>query len=248
MIDSFIQTFISSMQMMPAEIPSLLTFMVCCLAIYGACKMGYAGLCTYNVVAIFLGNIQALQQGLYLTTPEPVALGTILFATTFLVCDIITENYGAAYARRCTMLCFASQLCIVMLMVLSLGHKMPQTKDQTDILSCLTIIFVPQIRFFAASLISFLVSQFADISIYQYIRRLTGEKHLWVRQNVSTFLSGVLDTVIFSLLAWIVFSPTPLPLRTVIITYILSGHLMRILVNFAGTALVYKSKHWIKPH
>ena len=56
-------------------------------------------------------------------------------------------------------------------------------------------------RFFIASMIAYLVSQYFDVWIYSRIKRLTKNRFLWLRNNLSTILSSLLDNTVFSLLA-----------------------------------------------
>ena len=55
---------------------------------------GYVGIFIYTALAVIAGNIQVLKQVDFFYSPEPVALGTILFASTFLCTDILSEYYG----------------------------------------------------------------------------------------------------------------------------------------------------------
>ena len=57
-------------------------------------------------------------------------------------------------------------------------------------------------RFIAGSLLAYIVSQSFDVWAFHQIRKITGERWLWLRNNLSTMCSQVLDTLIFSLIAW----------------------------------------------
>ena len=45
-----------------------------------------------------------------------------------------------------------------------------------------------------ASMMAYLLAQLFDIRIYHFWKRLTNGKHLWLRNNFSTFLSQIVDT------------------------------------------------------
>ena len=60
-----------------------------------------------------------------------------------------------------------------------------------------------------ASMMAYLLAQFIDIHIYHFWKRLTKGKHLWLRNNFSTFLSQFVDTLTillllcsFEIIAW----------------------------------------------
>jgi uncharacterized integral membrane protein (TIGR00697 family) len=252
MIDQKIELFIYWLQGYPAEVASFLTFLVCVLAILCACRYGYGALCSYNALAVVIANIQVLRLGSYLSTPEPVALGTVLFATTYLVSDIITEHYGAKAARRAMVISFMAQLVASCWMLLCLAHpSAPSSVDasgidsQQQMFKSMWLMFVPSARLFIASILSYVTTQLIDISLYQWIRHKTHDRYLWLRQNVSMFVSGFLDNVIFSVLAWIVLNPNPLSFNTVIVSYVLAGCIVRIVVNMMGTPVLYWSYRFV---
>ena len=60
---------------------------------------GYIGIYIYTTIAIIAGNIQVLKTVDFFYSPEPVALGTILFASTFLCTDILSEHFGKEKAK-----------------------------------------------------------------------------------------------------------------------------------------------------
>ena len=60
---------------------------------------GYIGVFIYSAMAVIGGNIQVLKTVDFFYSPEPVALGTILFASTFLCTDILSEYFGKEKAR-----------------------------------------------------------------------------------------------------------------------------------------------------
>ena len=51
-----------------------------------------------------------------------------------------------------------------------------------------------------ASMMAYLLAQFVDIHIYHFWKNLTKGKHLWLRNNFSTFLSQFVDTATVLLL------------------------------------------------
>ncbi|MDD3958034.1 MAG: queuosine precursor transporter, partial [Candidatus Izemoplasmatales bacterium] len=59
-------------------------------------------------------------------------------------------------------------------------------------------------RIALASMTAFLISQFFDVTIFQKIRlRWPENRYLWLRNNGSTFLSQLLDTLIFVPIAFV---------------------------------------------
>ena len=200
---------------------------------------GYVGIFIYTALAVIAGNIQVLKQVDFFYSPEPVALGTILFASTFLCTDILSEHFGVEKAKKNVLIGFVSFLFMTIIMLFTIGFE-PSTKDWAQ--EHLSNVFTPLTRFFIASMIAYLLSQYFDIWIYNFIKKMTSNKHLWFRNNISTMLSSLIDNTIFSLIAWIILNPNPETLYTVIATYILGTYFLRVLIAIFDTPFLYVSR------
>jgi hypothetical protein len=83
----------------------------------------------------------------------------------------------------------------------------PSTRPETAVFSAsihdefATIVnFTP--RFIFGSLLAYYISQHFDVWAFHKIKSMTGERWLWLRNNGSTLASQVVDTAIYSLVAW----------------------------------------------
>ncbi|SVC77235.1 uncharacterized protein METZ01_LOCUS330089 [marine metagenome] len=106
-------------------------------------------------------------------------------------------------------------------------------------------IFIPFPTFFVASMIAYLFSQYFDVWFYEKISYLTDKKFLWLRNNISTMTSSLLDNTIFSIFAWIIFNPNPLDFNTVIFTFILGTYILRIVIAILDTPFIYLAKYFV---
>jgi uncharacterized integral membrane protein (TIGR00697 family) len=249
-MDSFVYYLISLLKSLSPEILSIITFLICAITILGLLRyFGAAGLYVYNAVAVVVANIQVLHTAKFIFSPEPVALGTVVFATTYLVSDILTEHYGSDAARKALWLSFVSQILVIFLMILTLGHApssegfySAEINNLTDShYSAMLTLFTPSSRLLFASLAAYVLSQLFDIWVFQKLRTLSHGRYIWFRQNVSTFLSGILDSFIFSYIAWVLLSPTPLPFYTLMVSYVIGTYFLRLIINFLGTPIMYAS-------
>mgnify|MGYP001249650404 FL=1 len=200
---------------------------------------GYVGLYVYSALAVIIGNIQVLKTVDFFYSPEPVALGTVLFASTFLCTDILSEHFGKEKARKNVLIGFAGFLFMTIIMLITIGFK-PSANDWSQ--DSLANVFTPMSRFFIASMIAYLASQYFDVWIYSAIKNITKNRYLWLRNNLSTILSSLVDNTIFSLLAWIILNPNPETLYSVIMIYILGTYILRIFIAFVDTPFMYFSK------
>ena len=203
---------------------------------------GYIGIYIYSALAVIAGNIQVLKTVDFFYSPEPVALGTILFASTFLCTDILSEHFSKEKARKNILIGFSAFLFMTIIMTITIGLK-PSESDWAQ--ESLTNVFTPMTRFFIASMIAYLVSQYFDVWFYNYLKNITSQKFLWLRNNLSTIAASLVDNTIFSIFAWILLNPEPIDLYKVIMIYIFGTYLLRVFIALLDTPFIYLSKYFI---
>ncbi len=165
---------------------------------------GKAGLQVAITTAIILANLQGpkLTEIFGLQT----SLGVIFYSSIFFATDVLSENYGRAEANKAVRLGFAVSVIVLLMLSLALLYQ-PSTRPETAVFSArihesfATIVnYTP--RFVFGSLLAYYVSQSFDVWAFHRIKKLTGERWLWLRNNASTMGSQAIDTVIYSLVAW----------------------------------------------
>lgn len=250
-MDSFVSQFILSLQRhYSPELLSAITFIISAFSILILLRyFGALGLCVYSSLAVIISNIQVLKMAEFSFCPEPIPLGTVMFATTFLVSDILIEHYGHKAAQQALWLSFFMQIFVSLVMIITLGHpvidydhvepdmeKFLKANDQA-----MLQLFSPSARILIASLLAYFISQKFDIWVFRKIRDMSNGRLLWLRQNVSTALSGLLDNFIFSLIAWVILGPATLSLSLFFNSFVIASYLVRAVVNIAGTPIMYLS-------
>jgi len=250
------ENLIALMNSWAPELIWVLMLIVCFSAVLFLYRFfGAAGLYSYISIAVIGANIQVLKTVQFSVYPEPVALGTILFASAFLATDILAEHFGKEAARKGIWLGFCTFLFFTIFMVLNLGFS-PLTEEQAgEAMSWalpyhdyMVALFTPQVAFFAAGMVAYLISQMHDVWFFHWLKEKFNGKHLWLRNNLSTMVSALIDNTIFSVLAWIVFATQALPIDTVIFTYILGTYWLRLIVAVLDTPFVYLARHWKPKH
>ena len=241
---------------LPPEVVWVVQLLVCFGGILLFLRLfGPAGLCVYMLLAIVGANVEVLKVVDFAVMPDPVAMGTVLFASSYLCTDILTEYYGRHWAHRAVWLGFFGLLFFVVFMLLAMGYS-PLTEEvavatgnewELGMQEHLTAVFTPTPIFFIAGMAAYLVSQFHDVWMFRLVRRLTGGRWLFLRNNVSTIISALIDNAVFSLLAWVVLRNEPLPLDTVIWTYIIGTWLMRIVIALLDTPFIYLARRCLPP-
>ena len=218
---------------------------------------GYVGLYVYSAIAIIAANIQVLKQANFnffssinekiipFYEPSPISLGTILFASTFLCTDILSEYYGKEKARKNVLIGFCSFFLMTILMLVTIGIQPAEDEWVSMVQESLAILFTPMTSIFVASMIAYLISQYFDIWFFSYLKTVSSNKLLWLRNNVSTAVSSLIDTTIFSIFAWIILNPNPFPLSDVIMIFILGVYLLRVFIAILDTPFIYLAKYFI---
>ncbi len=244
--------FIAWLQGLPPELLWVMMLVVCFGSVLLLHRLfAEAGLYAYVVAAILGANVQVLKAVQFSVYPEPVALGTVTFASTFLATDILAERYGPKPARTAVLLGFSGYLVFTVAMVLTMGFAPLDAEQAGDHMAWavanhehIVALFTPAPALFAAGMIAYLASQLHDVWLFDLLKRAFRGRSLWLRNNLSTAVSALIDNTLFSVLAWIVFAAEPLPVRTVIVTYILGTYWLRLLIAALDTPAIYLARRW----
>ena len=170
----------------------------------------------------------------------PLVLPAAVFAypVTFVITDTISEVWGKREANSIVWLGFFMNL--VMTAFLYLGRVLPPAPFWEHQAAYEAVLgSVP--RIVAASMAAYLVSQFHDVWAFLFWRRVTGGKHLWLRNNLSTMASQLLDSVIFITLA---FAGTVS--GAVLMNMIAGQYLVKVVLALADTPFCYLAVRWAR--
>lgn len=194
---------------------------------------GKIGLFIWIPISVILANIQVVKTiELFGVT---ATLGNIVYATSFLATDILSENYGKQEAKRAVYVGFFSLVVMAGLMNLALLFK-PAPEDFTQ--ESLQTIFNLVPRIAGASLLAYWVSQLHDVWAYQFWKkRFPSSKFIWLRNNASTIVSQLIDSMIFTLAAFLGKFPAGVLVEIVVSTYIL-----KVIVAIADTPFIYLAR------
>lgn len=216
---------------------TLLADLFCTILLYRL--FGKTGLQVAIAFSILLANLQGPK--LTIIFGLQTSLGVIFYASIFFATDVLSENYGKKAAQDAVQMGFIVSIIMILMMSLALLYQ-PSTQLGTAEISkeihnaFATIInFTP--RFLIGSLLAYYISQRFDVWAFHYIKQQTGEKHLWLRNNLSTMSSQIIDTTIYSLVAWwgIVDLKTAIQLGLV-------KYLFKIIISIIDTFFIYWAK------
>ncbi|MBU0662749.1 queuosine precursor transporter, partial [Candidatus Micrarchaeota archaeon] len=106
------------------------------------------------------------------------------------------------------------------------------------------LVFGTTLRIFIASIAGFLFSQLHDVWAFHYWKQKTQGKFLWLRNNASTIVSQLIDTVLFMFIAF--YAVTPKHDVSYIIALIIPYYLLKVVVAILDTPFVYLGVNWLR--
>lgn len=195
---------------------------------------GKNGLYAFAVFGTLLGNI-AVCKCVDLFGASTTA-GNVLYASTFLVTDILSEKYGKREAAKAVKYSFS----IMLLWLFGTQLILMFTPNANDYINpSLSVVFGLVPRITIASLIGFICSQNIDVFLYHFIWDKTGgsREGLWKRNNGSTLISQAVDTVIFTTLAFWGTYPTNVFISILVTTYV-----FKAVVALVDTPFIYLAR------
>lgn len=123
----------------------------------------------------------------------------LIFSVTFLLTDVVNEKFGRKETHKMIFIAFITQIAISLfsLVILSLNPA-PFWNNQ----EAFNIIFGQVPRIVLASWTAFLISENLDAFIFDWFKKITHGKHLWMRNAFSSIPSMTIDSVIFVTIAF----------------------------------------------
>ena len=218
------------------ELLIILSFII----IYGGVVLFYRlfgkkGLLAFNVMATILANIEVLL--LVRAFGIEMTLGNVLFASTFLITDILSENHGQKDANRSVII---STICSIFFIAITQMWLLYTPCENDWASSSFHTIFSNTPRIVCASLSVYLISQLTDVWLYHkwwdWCKKRFGDskKGLWIRNNGSTMLSQLLNTLLYTTFAfWGTYSFETL------ISIFISTYMIYFFTSLLDTPFVY---------
>ena len=178
--------------------------------------------------------------------PLIFSVGIIPFFMTFFILDAINEVHGQQKARETVWLAMFVQVFIFLVILASVA--LPFAARSWLSPEQFNSVFGASLRIIIASLAAFLLADLSDTYIFSSLREKTKGKMLWLRSNVSNFVSEGVDTVVFMFLAFY-----DLPWDAAkghdlgfIIALILPYYALKVVLSVINTPFVYAAVRWLK--
>lgn len=199
---------------------------------------------TFTLLSIFTAAlVLANILGTKITTifGVSVSVGIFAYPITFLCTDIIEEVRGKKVTKQFIKSGLFALLLTSALVLISI--KMPAAARYAHNEE-FTTVFSSSLRMLLASFAAFLFGQLHDIWAFNFWKKITKGKYLWLRNNLSTVISQLIDTTLFMFIAF--YMVTPQFTAPFIIELIIPYWLFKVGFAFIDTPLVYLGVKWLK--
>ncbi len=192
-------------------------------------------LCSVFIASLIIANAFAFKLfdiNLPLVGVVTLSMGILPYPITFLATDLISELYGRRRANTLVMVGFGVSLFFLFFIVIGRYVPVSHVQDPT-IQDHYMGVFGQGVRAIMGSMIAYLLAQFLDVRLFHFYKKVTRGRHLWLRNNGSTMISQLVDTVA---VVTILFHDDPnVPLFAII----LSSYVFKLLVALVDTPLFY---------
>ncbi|MEL7311855.1 MAG: queuosine precursor transporter [Pseudomonadota bacterium] len=195
--------------------------------------------------------------------PLEVAAGVLPYPLTFLCTDLVSELYGKRRANF--MVTVGLGLNVFILLVMLLIDAMPTATNAppwqtielaqpvglpdgsaaSGTVGLFDLIFATTTGAVFASMMAYIAAQYCDVQVFHYLKRLTKGRHLWLRNNLSTLTSQLVDSVVvISVTFGAQFMKGSLTLSA-LLTLMWSNYLFKMLTALVDTGPFYLLTRWL---
>ena len=195
---------------------------------------GKHGLFAFSATATVLANIEVLI--IVNAFGMEQTLGNVMFASTYLITDILSENENKKDASRAVYIGIFTSIAMLALTQLWMLFT-PSSSD--FVMPAIKQIFSTTPRLMLASILGYAVSQRLDVALYHAWWDLTSKggdsrRMLWLRNNFSTLISQLINTVLFTSVAFFGLYDMP-----TFISIMISSYVIYIFTSLLDTPAVY---------
>ena len=203
---------------------------------------GKYGLYTAVVLGIVLGNLQGgkvsvLELFGYSFT---ASMGAILYSGIYFATDVLNEKYGREEANRAVLLGFVANIAVMITLLISIQFKPSNIAGSAlEVHNAISTLAGYSPIFVIGSLTAYLISQTLDVWFFHKIKSYTGESKLWLRNNLSTITSQLLDTMIYQF-TWVL---AGMDLKTAFIIAV-TKYVFKVVIAGIDTIFIYWVRKW----
>ncbi len=186
-----------------------------------------------------------------LTLSFDLTSGVILWPVVFIVSDVINEFYGKKGVRKISFLtvffiCYAFVMLFIAASVVPAEFWVKLNGDM-PINDAFSRIFAQSLGIIFGSLVAFLIGQILDVTAFQWLRRMTGEKYVWLRATGSTLISQFVDSFVVLFIAFYLLGQPSWSFKQVLAVGIIN-YIYKFAAAIVFSPLLYVSRYFIEQY
>lgn len=210
------------------EIIAIFSLVIICKRLFG--KSGMIG---WVVIATIMANIITAKNAMIFGLST--AIGSVMFASTFLATDILSECYSKEEAKKAVYMGLFADIILIISTQIALLYT-PSPFDYAD--ESMRTLFSLNLRISVASALMYFIANMADVYLFNKIKERMNGKRLWLRNNISTILCNCLENFGFIFLAFVGIYDIP-----TILTIALSTSIIEMIIAILDTPFLYLAKY-----
>ncbi|MAG12484.1 transporter [bacterium] len=176
----------------------LITFAVATFSVLIGKKYGVIYPTTIFATLVVLANILAVK--LVVIGDYVVPAGTLVFITTYLITDLVSEIWGKKEARNAVWAGFYANIIAVIAILIAIAW--PPAPFAVELSDMFSQVLGSAWRIVVASMIAYLISMHLDVTFFHWIKDWTEGRHLWLRNNLATIPANFLGAAVFAFIAF----------------------------------------------
>ena len=130
------------------------------------------------------------------------SIGIILWPMVFILTDLINEHFGKDGVKKLTYITIG--LISFAFIILAIAIKIPATPFSPVNNEVFKTVFGQSQWIIVGSIVAFFVSQLVDVYVFLSLKKITGNKFIWLRATGSTLISQLVDTFIVQYIAFVI--------------------------------------------
>jgi len=167
-------------------------------------------------------------------------MGAILYSGIYFATDVLNEKYGREEANRAVLLGFVANVAVMITLLISIQFRPSDiTGSALEVHNAIATLAGYSPIFVIGSLTAYLISQTFDVWFFHKIRSYTGESKLWLRNNLSTITSQLLDTMIYQF-TWVM---AGMDLKTAFLIAV-TKYIFKVFIAGIDTIFIYWVRKW----
>lgn len=182
--------------------------------------------------------------------------GVMIWPVVFITTDIINEYFGKKGVRRISFIavgCIAYAFLMIFIVTKLTPAQFWLEVNGTDaegqpfdVNFAFNKIYTQGLGIIIGSLVAFLIGQLLDVVVFQHLRKITGEKMIWLRATGSTLISQLIDSLVVLTIAFYLLAPegSRWPFSQVLSVGTVN-YIYKFIVAIALTPLIYLGHYLI---